>query len=85
MGDGLLEGGEYVRAAEIFREVLSHDGSNVEAAFKLAFAYGKMGRYQDAISGFGRVLQLEPGNRGAVRNIVLIEAKAAAREAAPTR
>jgi arylsulfatase A-like enzyme/Tfp pilus assembly protein PilF len=48
------------RAEDSFREALARDPLYKAAAFQLAMTYLELGRVEEAASGFGRVLEIDP-------------------------
>ncbi len=63
---GLLEQGEFKKAAEAFDEVERQHPYSVwatKAQLMSAFAYYEKGRYDEAIIALDRFIQLHPGNR----------------------
>lgn len=52
--------GDHSRALKLFRAAIELDPENPQAYFELGYMYKDMGRYEEAIAMFGKVLQYRP-------------------------
>src|SRR5208337_5260209 len=65
-------GGDHTKAIEELTRAIRLGRSNADAYFKRALSYEKLGNYPEAISDYGRAIQLDPhmglayNNRGSV-------------------
>ncbi len=86
IGEGrkALEAGQYASAAEWFEKAVAADPKDYVSLFHLALAQSLMGKDAEAIVGYRKVLELQPGLFQAQLNLgmVLVRAKRPA-EAAP--
>lgn len=71
---GLLGGkqGDYARAANCFRRVISLQPENMEAAIKLAMALRFMGSLEQAVDVYRSVLINQPDNMSVVENLAYL-------------
>lgn len=63
-------GGKLEQAREIYRDVLANDPKNVDALLGLAGIAQQQGSTQEALSYFGRALELDPRNSSAQAGII---------------
>ena len=78
IGNCLAQMGEAERAAARFSEALRLNPDYFEARFNLASAQLKLGRFDEAIEHYGRVLKAQPDFRPALEGIERAKAKKAA-------
>jgi thioredoxin-like negative regulator of GroEL len=77
-----LGAGKSLKAIEDFRQVLELKPDRVEARFSLAYAYTKLGRYQDALEQFQACLQSRPNDPVALRGVATCQLSLSEPEAA---
>lgn len=66
-GNEALARGAFVDSIGYFKEYLEHQPGNIQAWINVGKAYWQSGAIRDAISAFGRVLQLDPNDPEAQR------------------
>ncbi len=75
--DGHLANGNYRLAISTYRDALIKNPNSIQAHYNLGIALAKVERYEQAISEWEKVLQLDPSNAGAQENINRAKAKMA--------
>jgi len=83
-GDDQFKQKSFARAIDSYTRASKLDPRNEEALFKLGMAYALSGNYQVAIYKWRKVLQINPGNKSARRNIERAQTMLAQRSAAKT-
>jgi len=73
--DNHLANGNYRLAITTYRDALIKSPNSIQAHYNLGIALAKVERYEQAISEWEKVLQLDPQNAGAKENIKRAKAK----------
>lgn len=63
LAQALHDQGNYQEAAQVFAEALSMDAESRDALYGLALSRSALSEYEEAISGFRRVIDLDPSFR----------------------
>jgi tetratricopeptide (TPR) repeat protein len=74
-GDARLSAGEADAAIAAYARAKAADPRDPEVLYKLAFAHARTGAYAEAIGLWERVLEIEPSNAGARRNVALARSR----------
>ena len=74
--DYLYHHNEFIRALFFYKKALSLDQFNTLILNKLSRCYWKMGDQKKAMELLQRVLQIQPGNKTALRNLGILTGKA---------
>jgi len=69
LGGALRDTGDLQRSADVLRELVSSDATDLQAADALAQTYTRMGRFADAEAQFRRVLAASPNDGAAWTNL----------------
>ncbi len=73
LGNIAAKGGDHERAIELFQRALALDAEHKSSLFGLAAAYRRLGRKQEALVGFRRLVELMPHDSKAVLATTNIE------------
>ena len=82
--DGHLSNGNYRLAISTYRDALIKNPNSIQAHYNLGIALAKVERYEQAITEWEKVLQIDPNNAGAKENINRAKAKMSGASVAPT-